>query len=395
MSSTAVLDLVRESRVYQTLEPDTAHLLGRFVELLSGSPDGLTVGELKKRVGRKNRILQDKGIKGFTRVLESYGVFRLKPDGRYTLVDPGLLARPLSTTPLAVLDIEATGGRPPIHRLIELALFRRDAGAPLRSFTSLADPNRPLPRYVTRVTGIDPEDLVGAPTPEEAFRQALHLLDDAVLIFHGAGPDLDYLNYEAIRTTGKCLPNAVTCTTRLAKFLEPELAGTGLDSVLTHLGFEVEIEHRALEDARLTLKLYELFEERFATAGIERVIDLTFFQGVVNTPRYFSGNLSVELLNALPADEGVFLLRDDEGRVVHGAFTGNLRDELQQWFYSDHALPTQVRNWLRKAASLQYRCWDGRTPPGQFLRDFIKNGHLAGVRDSGEPVTPVTVLARA
>lgn len=393
MSSTTVLDLVRESRVYQSLDPDTAHLLERFVELLSASPEGLSALELKKRVGRRNRILQEKGIKGFTRVLESYGVFRLKPDNRYTLVDAELLARPLATTPVAVLDVEATGGRPPMHRLIELALFRRDAGQ-LKTFTSLADPNRPLPRYVTRVTGIESHDLVGAPTPEAAFRNALHLLEDAVLIFHGAGPDLDYLNYEAIRTTGKCVPNAVTCTTRIAKYLEPTLAGTGLDSVLTHLGFEVEIEHRALEDARLTLKLYELFEARFEAAGIHRVIDLTFFQGVVNTPRYFAGNLSVELVNSLPAEEGVFLLRDDEGRVVHGEFTGNIRDELHRWFYSDHALPTHVRNWLRKAASLQYRSWDRSTPPGQFLRDFIKIGHLAGMRGEGD-VTPVTAIARA
>jgi len=374
MSSPSVLDLFLDSPIRQAIEPATSRMIEELIELLEEAPEDGDVDALRRRVKRNRSFIVDRGLKGFKRILESYGFFRRDPKTGFRLALAVDLDRWLDETPIAVIDLEATGGRPPIHRYIELALVRRTADGTRSTFSSLAYPDRPLPRYVTKVTGIREEDLRDAPTPVHVFREAVPFLKQAILVFHGSGPDMEYLNYEAFRATNSLLQQPIVCTTALARFFEPDLQTMGLDKVLGHLGRKVTVQHRALDDAEMTLGLYEIFEARFAKAGIEKVTDLAFFQGIINDPPYISSNLSTEKLNDLPAGKGAYALWDAQERLIHADFSNNLRHELQGYFFADGALPHKVRKWVRQAAYLDFLPWDGKANPVALIRKVTHPG---------------------
>ena len=70
---------------------------------------------------------------------------------------------PTFSKPLVFVDLETNGLNSERGRIIEVAAIRVEDGRIAREFTSLVDPETPLPQFITRLTGITEDDLTGAP----------------------------------------------------------------------------------------------------------------------------------------------------------------------------------------------------------------------------------------
>ena len=82
-----------------------------------------------------------------------------------------LLSTPyLPDTTFAVVDIETTGGRPPQHRITELAAVKVRAGEVVDSRDDLVNPGREIPWNVVRLTGITDSMVADKPGLMEAAR---------------------------------------------------------------------------------------------------------------------------------------------------------------------------------------------------------------------------------
>ena len=156
---------------------------------------------------------------------------------------------------IIAIDVETTGISPEKERIIEIGAFRPETG---EVFRTLIHPGRPLPQYITELTGITDEMLVGAPDEAEAIRTWLDFMgDDTILLGHNISFDYSFL-VQAIRRCGYEEPQFFGIDTlKLSRMLCPELPNKKLETMVNHFGLTNERAHRAFEDAKVTVELYQ------------------------------------------------------------------------------------------------------------------------------------------
>ena len=82
----------------------------------------------------------------------------------------------------AIVDIETTGGYAANHRITEIAVFHHDGIQMTRAFSTLINPGRNIPYYITGLTGISTEMVLDAPTFEEVADELHELLNGKVFV---------------------------------------------------------------------------------------------------------------------------------------------------------------------------------------------------------------------
>lgn len=85
---------------------------------------------------------------------------------------------------LTFFDLETTGMDVGNDRIVQIAMFRADAGflAVVGSLDTLVNPGRPIPQDATDVHGITDEDVRTAPTLDDVAPDIHALIDGAVLV---------------------------------------------------------------------------------------------------------------------------------------------------------------------------------------------------------------------
>ena len=73
-----------------------------------------------------------------------------------------------------VIDIETNGSKPGTSQVIEIGAVMLENGEVIDRFESFVECAF-LPEYITKITGIEPTDLIGAPTRKEALTALRHL----------------------------------------------------------------------------------------------------------------------------------------------------------------------------------------------------------------------------
>ncbi|MBQ8632395.1 MAG: DUF3072 domain-containing protein [Lachnospiraceae bacterium] len=156
---------------------------------------------------------------------------------------------------IIAIDVETTGISPEKERIIEIGAFRSETG---EVFRTLISPGRPLPERITELTGITDEMLVDAPEEAEAIRAWLEFMEgDTILLGHNISFDHSFL-VQAIRRCGYEEPQFFGIDTlKLSRVLCPELPNKKLETMVHHFGLTNERAHRAFEDAKVTVELYQ------------------------------------------------------------------------------------------------------------------------------------------
>ena len=158
-----------------------------------------------------------------------------------------------------VVDIETNGSKPGRSQVIEIGAVMVEEGEVidrLESFVECAY----LPEHITKITGIEPEDLAGAPSRKEALTRLRHFMGDAVFVAHNANFDHSFLNASFDRFGLGAIGNPVLCTIDLAKrTFKSERYGLGY--LNEFLGIENHTHHRAYSDALSATKvMFKSFE---------------------------------------------------------------------------------------------------------------------------------------
>jgi DNA polymerase III subunit epsilon len=63
----------------------------------------------------------------------------------------------------AIIDIETTGGQPAQDRITEIAIFIHDGQKIVDKYNTLINPQRPIPYFITQLTGISDDMVRDAP----------------------------------------------------------------------------------------------------------------------------------------------------------------------------------------------------------------------------------------
>jgi DNA polymerase III epsilon subunit len=186
------------------------------------------------------------GRKGFTSIPD----FSKMQDERY-LFD--------KTSRYIVFDVETTGLRLWRNdRIIEVGAVVVIGDHMGEEFQTLIDADKPVSKKAQKIHGITRETLVGQPKVEEALGAFQQFVGSSILVAHNADFDIGFLGYEYSRI-GQGLINRHICTLKLTRKLYPGLPDYRLETVAGHvlgIQFDKNRHHRALDDARLTARIW-------------------------------------------------------------------------------------------------------------------------------------------
>ncbi len=159
------------------------------------------------------------------------------------------------TQKYCVIDIETNGSKPGTSQVIEIGAVMLQNAKVIDRYETFVECTF-LPEYITKITGIEPEDLIDAPTRKEALIGLRHFMGDAIFVAHNADFDYGFLNASFERFGLGNIGNPKLCTIELARRTF-ESERYGLAYLIDFLGIETATHHRAYSDAVCAAKVME------------------------------------------------------------------------------------------------------------------------------------------
>jgi DNA polymerase-3 subunit epsilon len=259
------------------------------------------------------------------------------------------LSTPLVDVPFVVVDLETTGGSPTDDAVTEIGAVRVRGGEILGEFHTLVSPGRPIPDPITRLTGISDATVAGAPTFEAVLPAFLEFASGAVLVAHNAGFDIGFLKAAAARQHLAWPSFAVIDTVKVARAVlgRRETPNVRLATLAGYFGSPVSPTHRALDDARATVHVLHGLLERVGTLGVHDLDDLAGLARAVPE----AVRRKTVLADGLPDAPGVYLFKDDAGRVLYVGTSRSLRTRVRSYFTASEQR-SRVRQMVRLATEV-------------------------------------------
>jgi DNA polymerase III subunit epsilon len=254
---------------------------------------------------------------------------------------------------LVFVDLETTGGSAAHDRITEVGIVRVTNGELVEEWSSLVNPERPIPAYVEAFTGISNEMVAGAPHFGEIAGTVREKLQGAVFVAHNARFDYSFLRSEFLKSDVN-FSAKVLCTVKLSRRLFPEFVRHNLDAVMERNGLTCGARHRALGDARVLhdfwVKLRRDVEERRLAAAVQTVL------GAHKLPAH----LPPDLLDDLPDGPGAYRFFGDDDVLLYVGRSNSLRSRVSGHFAAegadskDRRLSRDVRriDWVETAGEL-------------------------------------------
>jgi ATP-dependent DNA helicase DinG len=158
---------------------------------------------------------------------------------------------------MVAIDIETTGLDSQADAILEIAAVRFNGHRVEGEWTTLINPNRPIPAQITALTGITNEMVRNAPTVRAVIHELADFVGDDPILGQSVGFDLSFL-----RKYGILAYNDVVDTYELASVLMPTASRYNLSALGQALGVMMPATHRALDDAKCTMGVFlRLYEE--------------------------------------------------------------------------------------------------------------------------------------
>lgn len=118
----------------------------------------------------------------------------------------------LAEVTFCVVDLETTGGSPADSRITEIGAVKYRGGERIGVFETLVNPEVPIPRFITHLTGIDDLAVAGAPPIEWALPSFSEFAGGCAFVAHNARFDFTFVNTALSRLHYDPIPPPPVCT---------------------------------------------------------------------------------------------------------------------------------------------------------------------------------------
>ncbi len=172
-------------------------------------------------------------------------------------------------TSFVAIDIETTGLDENREAIIEIGAVRFRGRRVEDEFSTLVNPRRHIPEFITGLTGIDDAMVRQAPTLPEILPALENFAGDAIIVGHNIGFDLGFLTRGGLRQASFALD-----TYELASVLLPSASRYNLGALGQQLGIPLPATHRALDDARVTMHVFLRLSDMAGELPIELLAEI-------------------------------------------------------------------------------------------------------------------------
>lgn len=322
---------------------------------LASRPQGATTQELLEQLFADDARETEFGSTFLRRLLADDPRFAYDGSARrWRVVNDHLFSVPLSEVCFTVVDLEATGNRMEDGGITEIGAIRIQDGREVGRFEQLINPGRPIPQYVTALTGISDAMVRDAPAIEDVIGGFCDFASESVIVAHNASFDFALLSQESWRVLGMPLGCPSLCTIDLVRYALPELEKTSLDAVAEHFQLEGSSRHRAMADAELTAHILERVLEIYRARGVSTLEELAEAEEGALPRRRFHINIGQSSLERLPSTQGVYRLSGHGDRALLVGRAANLHDRVQQFFLGSSALSERQLGMVSEVRSIDF-----------------------------------------
>ncbi|UCH13969.1 MAG: GIY-YIG nuclease family protein [Bacteroidales bacterium] len=221
----------------------------------------------------------------------------------------------------AIVDIETTGGSPATDKITEIAIIIHDGRKVTDEFTTLINPERDIPYYITALTGITNEMVADAPRFYEVARKIVELTDQKTFVAHNSSFDYNFIRNE-FKSLGYKFQREQLCTVKLSRKLIPGLRSYSLGTICNELDIEIHDRHRAAGDAMATARLFDILIDLNNTNGLE----LFSIEGILKNELH--PLMDPDLIRNLPEDAGLYYFYNDKQELIYIGKSKNIKSRV-------------------------------------------------------------------
>lgn len=156
-----------------------------------------------------------------------------------------------------VFDIETTGLSPHTDEIIEIGAIRIDDinASSHTTYQELIKPSCNISSRITKITGITNDMVKCCNSIEHHIKEFKDFIGDLPLVAHNASFDCGFIS-KVFSSHGIEFNNHVIDTLQLSRKAFPQLDNHKLITIKEHLRIKSDRDHRALDDAIATFRVY-------------------------------------------------------------------------------------------------------------------------------------------
>ena len=263
----------------------------------------------------------------------------------------------LSTTPVLIIDCQTTGSSPKSARLLELGWSRlvppggETGETPSIHSTLVAlPPDESVPLRISRLTGIQDDDLEGAPDGAGAWRQVLTGAERCPFVAHYARFEIPFLE----DLHGGSLPTPVYCTWEIARRLLPDLPSRSIRGIAGYLGHSMDELKRAAHHVEATVYIWQKLLPLLQDQGVTSFADLDHWLAATRPAPSGKKQYAMPpgLRLRLPDAPGVYRLLDRNGRILYVGKATSLKSRVNSYFRGQKTRGSRLNELVSQVADI-------------------------------------------
>ena len=219
-----------------------------------------------------------------------------------------------------IVDIETTGGSPNTEKITEIAILLYDGEKVIQEYSTLINPEKEIPYYITALTGITNEMVATAPRFYEVAREIVELTKDHIFVAHNASFDYSFIRSE-FKQLGYEFKRDQLCTVRLSRKLIPGLKSYSLGNLCDSLNIRIRNRHRAAGDALATARLFDYLIRLEKSSKLFENKDETLFRGL-------HPDFDKNQLLSIPEETGVYYFLNEHHDIIYIGKSTNLHKRV-------------------------------------------------------------------
>lgn len=190
---------------------------------------------------------------------------------------------------LVALDIETTGLDPKRDAIIEIGAVRFNGRRVEAEWSTLVNPGRTIPPFISQLTGISNQMVAHAPPISDVRAELADFVGEELIIGHNVGFDLAFLRRQKLFTY-----NDLIDTYEMASVLLPNANRYGLGALSKYLTVPLPATHRALDDALVTHGVYIRLHDLALDLPIELLAEIVRMSEPIEWGGYWGFRLALK-----------------------------------------------------------------------------------------------------
>ncbi len=167
-----------------------------------------------------------------------------------------------------IFDLETTGISPVSDEVVEISAIKVKQGNVIEEFTSLINPQCPIPHEASRINGITDDMVQDAPLFSDELEKFCTFTAHDVLVGHNIHSfDMRFLYRDAKKFYKRTLDNDYIDTLLMARQLLPQLMHHRLTDLADYYGISSQGAHRALNDCHMNQQVFKRLAKEMVHAS--------------------------------------------------------------------------------------------------------------------------------